>query len=119
MLFTATNVPANTTDCIGNTVVENTRIMLTPNGPLAMAYGEIIDAFTAYPKSFLPATWTRLKVMCDALKQPVTMTDAQVSTVATACAEAVKDQFGPAFDTRVEVAARKAIDGRLDDDATT
>lgn len=42
-----------------------------------------------------------------------------VTAVANAVGDAVKAQFGPAFDARLTAAARTAVDARLDDDATT
>lgn len=74
MLYTITdgvqNGPSVGTDALGEPIVHNTRCMATPNGPVAMGYGEIIDAFTTYPKMFLPITLARLRSICDTLKQP-------------------------------------------------
>jgi len=55
------------TDALGNPVEHLTRCLATPAGPVALEFGEIIAAFTAYPALFLPTTWARLTAICEAL----------------------------------------------------
>jgi len=54
-------------DALGNGVTHNSRCLATPNGPVAMEYGEIIAAYNKYPELFLPVTWARLTSICGAL----------------------------------------------------
>jgi len=45
--------------------------------------------------------------------------EAFLTAIANAVGASVKDQFGPAFDARIEAASRTAVNKRLDDDAST
>ena len=74
MYWTAKQVPAGTTDMNGLAIVENSRVLVTPNGVFCLQYGEIIDAYNAYPKLFLPMSWERLNTLCTALRQPAQLT---------------------------------------------
>lgn len=60
------------TDAIGKAVGNSTRCMLTPAGPVAYEYGEIIDWYNANggEKSMLPMTWARMHEVCASLGQP-------------------------------------------------
>ena len=95
MLFSVTD-PGNPgqqlfTDALGNPVEHLTRCMATPAGPVAMEYGEIIDAYTAYPKLFIPVTWERLNRLCEALRNSVTLTDAQAASVADSARDGARE----------------------------
>lgn len=64
--WSVTAVPVNTTDIYGNTVVNNSRMGVTPKGPFCYLYGEIIDAYTDAPKQTIVMTWPRFLQLCQA-----------------------------------------------------
>jgi hypothetical protein len=69
MYWSATQVPAGVNDVLGSPVVNNTRMILTPKGPVALLYGEIIDLYTDSPKLFQPMSWPRLNLVANAFRQ--------------------------------------------------
>lgn len=68
MYWSATQVPVNTVDVLGTPVVNNTRMILTPKGPVALLYGEIIDLYTEQPKLFQPMSWPRLNLVANTFR---------------------------------------------------
>lgn len=77
MIFTVKE-PAGFTavDCVGEAVVSSTRVLATPNGPFALAYGEMIDWYNANGKetSMIPMSWARINAYCVTLHQPTPIT---------------------------------------------
>lgn len=83
VIYTAKNVPSGATDALGASVASSTRIMLTPQGPIAYEYAEIIDYYNANGKetSMIPMDWDRMHEVCDKMRQPAADTVSIVTGV--------------------------------------
>lgn len=72
MIFTVKETAGFTaTDCVGEPVVNASRVMATPAGPFVLEYDEMIDWYNANGKetSMLPMSWARINKYCGTLKQ--------------------------------------------------
>jgi hypothetical protein len=107
MIFTVKETSSFTaTDCVGQPVVNTTRVMATPAGPFALEYGEMIDWYNANGKetSMLPMSWARINAFCGTLRQsPV-----DLETFATALAP----KLVSATDEAAVVAAITSTEGQ-------
>jgi len=84
MIYQVTNVPPGATDVTGAVVPENGQCAATPNGPFNYTGDEFFSLPASAQAVRIKTTWTRLLALCNALKQPVTLSDAQLTGVETA-----------------------------------
>jgi hypothetical protein len=120
VIYQVTGVPAGSTDVEGSPVPENGQCLATPNGPFSLTGNEFFSLpLTAQPVR-MKMPWVRLVALCAAMKSgavdPAAVAadlaaDANFLTaIANAVGASVKDQFGPAFDTRIVDAVNVAED---------
>jgi hypothetical protein len=96
VIYSVTNVPAGATDVTGVVVPENGQCTATPNGP----FNYTGDEFFSLPVSAQPVrikmSWSRLLQLCNALKQPLQLSDAQLASVTGAAGKGAHDAINGA-----------------------
>lgn len=114
MIYTVTGVPAGAVDCLGSPVVNNSRCLATPRGPLGLTGPEAASLPVAYwTTDSVDMAWSRLQVVCDAMRSTVLIDDATREALATAAGQAVKDSLGAggALEARLTAWAN-SVDGQ-------
>jgi hypothetical protein len=105
VIYQVTNVPAGTTDCVGNTVPENGQCLATASGPFNLTG----DEFFSLPASAQPVrikmSWSRLVSLCGAMRSPANLSDAQFADF--------KREVTPIVHDAAQTGAASGIDGAI------
>ena len=83
VIYTVTQVPNGSKDCVGALVVNNSRCLATLAGPFSLNGTEAASLpITYWPAASVTTTWARLQQLCSLLKPaPTPFNDAQVSLI--------------------------------------
>lgn len=108
MLVTCTDGSGSEKSVNGLSVPANGRGFLTPGGFYSFDGSEVGGFDTSYWKNTPQMKWANIKIACDALKQPLQLSDSQLGSVTAAAGKGAHDAINGATGTLTLSAADNA-----------